>query len=120
MTPISSEAIETDAVATATIDTQMKAAAESPLIATTMAVPVPAALPRPISSAPVHPKSSLPVLGRATQDHGITWTTAIFLAIFHVGAIAAFSFLAGARWPSSPSRTFWQLMSASACAITAC
>ncbi|MHB1672702.1 MAG: acyl-CoA desaturase [Acidobacteriaceae bacterium] len=32
------------------------------------------------------------MLGRATQDNGVTWTTAVFLTLFHIGAIAALFF----------------------------
>ncbi|MEO6965378.1 MAG: fatty acid desaturase, partial [Acidobacteriaceae bacterium] len=53
-------------------------------------ISIPASAFAPAGAAPT--RSALPVLGRATQDQGITWTTTIFLAIFHVGAIAALFF----------------------------
>ena len=52
-------------------------------------VGAPVTIPTFKSASVAPPKSSLPVLGRATQDRGITWSTTIFLIIFHVGAIAA-------------------------------
>ena len=86
MTPVSYEAVETDQIATPGSTISTLETAEAPFIGAPVAVP----LYMPTAATTV--KSSLPVLGRATQDNGITWTTAIFLAIFHIGAIAALFF----------------------------
>lgn len=42
-------------------------------------------------------KSQLPAMGRATHGTGITWSTTLFLCVFHVGAIAALFYFSWAN-----------------------
>jgi fatty-acid desaturase len=84
--PISNEAVEMNTIETSPLHTTTIETAEASFVGTPVAVPV--------YKAPsvARTKPTLPVLGRATQDNGVTWTTAVFLTIFHVGAIAALFF----------------------------
>ncbi|MHB1858176.1 MAG: hypothetical protein ACYCPM_12165, partial [Acidobacteriaceae bacterium] len=87
MASILNDVVEVNTIATSPLPSSTIQTTEASFIGTPVAVPThmpPAATGRA--------KSSLPVLGRATQDNGVTWTTAIFLAIFHVGAIASLFF----------------------------
>ena len=47
----------------------------------------PASLPQSQKASPVHPE--MPQLGRKAQGGTISWVTVVFMALFHVGAIAA-------------------------------
>ena len=87
MASILNDEAEMNAIATSPLPSSTLQTTEASFVGTPVSIP----LQMP-SVAARHAKASLPVLGRATQDQGITWTTAIFLAIFHVGAIAALFF----------------------------
>ena len=84
MAPLSNEAVEMNTIETAPLHSVTIETVEASFVGTPVAVPVYK------TPSPARTKPTLPVLGRATQDNGVTWTTAIFLAIFHIGAIAAF------------------------------
>ena len=84
MAPMSNEAVEMNTIETSPLYAATIETVEASFVGTPVAVPVYKA------PSPARTKPTLPVLGRATQDKGVTWTTAIFLAIFHAGAIAAF------------------------------
>jgi stearoyl-CoA desaturase (delta-9 desaturase) len=86
VTPISNEAVESSPIATSPLSSATIETAEASFVGTPVAVPVYKA------PSPARIKPPLPVLGRATQDNGVTWTTAVFLTIFHIGAIAALFF----------------------------
>ncbi|MHB2008190.1 MAG: acyl-CoA desaturase, partial [Acidobacteriaceae bacterium] len=80
------EAVASNPVAASPLPSATIETTEASFVGTPVAVPV----YKPTVAA--HTKPSLPVLGRATQDNGVTWTTAVFLTLFHIGAIAALFF----------------------------
>ena len=108
MAPISNEAVEMNTIETSPLHSATIETVEASFVETPVAVPVYKA-----PCACTHQADSSGA-GPCEQDKGVTWTTAIFLAIFHAGAIATFFSSAGAPLPFSSLRICWRSMWASA------